>query len=256
VQFTDNDFPGYATPMEYEGWNLFWADEFGGNELNLENWTQANSGNWYNNELQYYKPENSVVGNGLLTITAKPEIIANHYYTSSRIWTHHKIFFKYGRIDIRAKLPYSKGLWPALWVMGENRDVVDWAQCGEIDIMELRGHTPNIISSTIHYKNSVGNPQNFPAKKHELSTGDYSDEFHVFSMIWDEYKIQFFVDDNLYNTVFHPKFNYYKNDNPFLKEFYILMNVAIGGNFGGNPDATTIWPQKKDVDYVSIFQKD
>lgn len=255
-QLTDNDFPGYVTPLEYEGWNLFWADEFSGTELNLEDWIQANSGNWFNNELQYYTPNNTEVGNGVLTITAKPEVMGGHNYTSSRMWTHHKVFFNYGRVDIRAKLPYSQGLWPALWMMGENRDTVGWAQCGEIDIMELRGHTPNTVSSTIHYKNAGGNNVHPTAKKYVLESESFDDEFYVFSLIWNEHKVEFFVDDILYNTIFHPNLNYLNNDNPFLKEFYILMNVAVGGNFGGNPDATTIWPQKMEVDYVRVFQKE
>ena len=256
IQLTDNDLPGYVTPMEYEGWTFFWGDEFGGDVLNLDNWTQANSGNWYNNELQYYKPENSVVENGLLTITAKPESIDNHNYTSSRMWSQHKAFFKYGRIDIRAKLPYSQGLWPALWMMGENKDVVGWPQCGEIDIMELRGNTPYRVTSTIHYKNSSGNHQYPPSYKYDLDSGNFNDEFHVFSMIWDEDKIQFFVDDNLFNTIIYSSLSYFNNDNPFFKDFYVLMNVAVGGDFGGDPDATTIWPQQMDVDYVRVFQKE
>lgn len=255
VQLTDNDFPGYATPMEYKGWNFFWADEFGGNELNLENWTQANRGNWYNNELQYYKPENTGVENGLLTITAKPELIYNHNYSSSRIWSEHNVFFKYGRIDIRAKLPFSQGLWPALWMMGENKDEVGWPECGEIDIMELRGAIPNVVGATVHYRNAAGNHQYVVTNKYTLSNGDFSDEFHVFTMIWDEHKIKFFVDDNPYVTIFFSSLNFNNNNNPFLKDFFILMNVAVGGNYGGNPDATTIWPQKMEVDYVRIFQK-
>jgi beta-glucanase (GH16 family) len=169
--------------------------------------------------------------------------------------SEHKVFFNYGRIDIRAKLPFSQGLWPALWMMGENRDVVGWSECGEIDIMELRGHTPNQISSTIHFKNSAGSHQFPTSKKKKLSFGDYSDEFHVISMEWDEYKIQFFVDDQRYSTIFHNNFSHYNDSNPFRKEFYILMNVAVGGDFGGNPNNSTIWPQTMEVDYVRVYQK-
>ena len=256
VRLTDNDFPGYATPMEYEGWNLFWADEFGGNELNLENWTQANRGNWYNNELQYYKPENTVVENGLLTITAKPETINNHNYSSSRMWSEHKAFFKYGRIDIRAKLPFSQGLWPALWMMGENKYEVGWPECGEIDIMELRGAIPNTVGATVHYRNAAGNHQYVVTNKYTLSNGVFSDEFHVFTMIWDEHKIKYFVDDNHYITIFFSSLSFNNNNNPFLEDFYVLMNVAVGGNYGGDPDATTVWPQTMEVDYVRVFQKE
>jgi len=178
VQLTDNDYPGYATPMVYEGWNLLWADEFGGNKLNQEYWTQENRGNWYNKELQYYKSENSTVKDGLLTIAAKPELIDNHNYSSSRMSSKHKIFYKYGRIDIRARLPFSQGLWPAFWMMGENRDKAGWPECGEIDIMELRGGIPNTVGATVHYKNSAGNHQYVTTNKYTLTNGDFSDEFH------------------------------------------------------------------------------
>lgn len=261
VQLTDNDFPGYATPMEYDGWNLFWADEFGGETLNLDNWTPIvgngcpNLCGFGNNEKQYYRVENMEVSNGLLAIHARKEDFQNNHYTSSRITTVDKVFFKFGRIDIRAKLPYSQGLWPALWMMGQNRNTAGWPTCGETDVMELRGAIPNTVGATLHYKNSAGKHQYVTTDKYILSNGDFSDEFHVFSMIWNEHKIEFFVDDNHFITIYFSSLNFNNSDNPFLKDFFILMNVAVGGNYGGDPDATTVWPQKMEVDYVRIFQK-
>ena len=121
--------------------------------------------------------------------------------------------------------------------------------------MELRGAIPNTIGSTLHYKSAGGQHKNTPVKTHVLNKGNYSDEFHVFTMIWNNHKIEFFVDDIRYNTIFFTSMNFYNNKNAFLKDFFILMNVAVGGNYGGNPDASTLWPQKMEVDYVRVFQK-
>ena len=261
-QITDNDFPGYLTPKSYDGWKLLWADEFGGETLDLDKWNVI-VGNgcpslcgFGNNEFQYYRAENIELVNGLLTIHALKEDFQDRHYTSARILTQDKFFYTFGRMDIRAKLPYSQGLWPALWMMGQNKKTVGWPECGETDVMELRGAIPNTTSSTLHYKNASGKHQNTAVKKHVLEEGNYSDEFHVFTTIWNEHKIEFFVDDIRYHTVFFSSMNFYNNTNSFLKDFFILMNVAVGGNFGGNPDSSTQWPQKMEVDYVRVFQKE
>lgn len=256
IEFTDNEFEGYVTLKNKEDWKLIWSDEFSGTEINLDAWNIEDRGNWYNEELQYYTPDNATVDQGLLTIVAKPEERNGHHYTSTRMQTKHKVHFTHGWIDIRAKLPYSKGLWPALWMLGENIDEVSWPKCGEIDIMELRGHKPNEISSTIHFKNKGGNHQFPSAKKKQLFSGDFSTEFHVFSMYWNKYRVDFYVDDIKYNTIFFSSLNFHEDENPFLKEFYVLMNVAVGGVFGGDPNSTTVWPQKMDVDYVRIYQEE
>ena len=260
-QLTDNEFPGYTTPMEYEGWKRIWSDEFGGESLDKNNWTPI-VGNgcpekcgFGNNELQYYREENMELGDGQLTIHVLQETFGTNQYTSSRIMTKDKFFFLYGRVDIRARLPYSQGLWPALWMMGQNREEAGWPECGEIDIMELRGGIPNKVGSNLHYANAQGKHQNAGAKTFELDQGNFSDEFHVFSMIWDDQKIEFFVDDVKFNTAFFSSLNIGTMENPFRKDFYLLMNCAVGGNYGGNPDETTQWPQQMQLDYVRIFQK-
>lgn len=260
-QHTDNSYRGYVTPRSYEGWELFWADEFDGNELDKTSWTPV-IGNgcpelcgFGNKELQYYTEENLTIDNGLLTIEAREETIDTNHYTSSRIMTRDKVHFTYGRIDIRAKLPYSQGLWPALWMLGQNHMEVKWPHCGEIDIMELRGSIPNKVGANIHYANRKGWHQSVNASYHMLEEGNYSDEFHVFTMIWDEDKAEFFVDDVLFKTVNLHELNIVNKENAFHKPFYLLFNVAVGGHYGGNPDETTIWPQRMEVDYVRVFQK-
>lgn len=268
ITIFDNDleeiiynYEGYSTPKEYDGWTSVFADEFSGTMLNEEYWNPV-IGNgcpslcgFGNNEKQYYRKENIEIDSGLLTIHALKQEYESNYYTSARLNTKDKIYFFFGRVDIRAKLPYSQGLWPALWMQGQDDNMVGWPERGEIDIMELRGNQPNVVSSTVHYKNASGNHYHPPSKTHTLSQYDYSDEFHVFSIIWNKYKIEFFVDDERYNVVFFSSQNFYQGNNPFLEPFYILMNVAVGGNFGGDPDTTTIWPQKMEVDYVRVFQK-
>ncbi len=256
-EYTDNDYPGYVTKLHQEdqGWELMWKDEFGGNELNEDYWWLPDSGNWYNEELQYYRPQNASVSEGQLTITADEENYNNHDYVSARMNSRNRVYFKYGKIEFRVKLPYGQGLWPALWLQGNELYDLGWPKRGEIDVMELRGHTPNTVSSTIHYADLSGDHQYPTSKKYTLDNGDFSDEYHVISMIWDEYKIKFYVDDVLFNTIFHNNINFYNNQNPFRESFYIIMNVAVGGNFGGDPDASTEWPQTMQVDYVRVYKK-
>lgn len=255
-------FPGYISPETYEGYKLVWSDEF--NIQFYEGyWTLLDTDGcpdkcgFGNNELQYYRPENAKVDNGLLTITAREENYFGHSYTSARMNTKDKIEVRYGRIDIRARLPEGKGIWPALWMMGANRAEVGWPEAGEIDIMELRGSTPYRSCGTVHYQNANGNHANPGAKCFNLYSGrKYSDEFHVFSLVWDEEKIQWFLDDShAFNTVRYTDLNLGSNPNPFLKPFYFLMNVAVGGNYDGSPDDTTVFPQTMEVDYIRVFQK-
>ncbi len=255
IEFTDNDYPGYVTKLHQEGWTLILNDEFSGNKLNKNHWYVQDRGNWYNEEVQYYSPQNLKIENGLLTFIAKKENYKGSSYTSARINSRDKMVFKYGKIEFRAKLPYSKGLWPALWLQGNELYQLGWPKRGEIDIMELKGHIPNTISSTIHYADLSGNHKYPTSKKYTLPKGEFKDEFHVFTMKWDEYKLKFYVDDKLYNTIFHNNFHYYNNKNPFKYPFYVIMNVAVGGNFGGDPDATTVWPQTMDIDYVRIYKE-
>jgi beta-glucanase (GH16 family) len=243
---------GYSTPMSYPGYTLVWNDEFNGNNLS-NNWTnELGTGNWGwgNNELQYYTTQNHTVANGFLKITAKEQNLAGSAYTSTRIKTQGLRSFRYGRIDIRAKLPKGKGLWPALWMLGENISSLGWPACGEIDIMELvggAGSNDRTVHGTLHWDD---NGHQYYGSSSVLSSGNYWDEFHVFSIEWDAQTIKWYRDDILYTTA---------NINAtalseFQEEFFFIFNVAVGGNWPGNPDATTVFPQHMYVDYVRVFQ--
>ena len=195
---------GYATPFSYDGMTLVWNDEFIGTQLNEDDWSfEIGDGcdispdlcGWGNNELQYYKEENCWVEGGLLHIEAREEEFGGRAYTSSRIHTQNKQGFKYGRIDIRAIMPEGQGLWPALWMLGTNITSVGWPKCGEIDIMEMIGGSgrENYVSGNAYWDdNGKANQPN----GYTLDEGFLSDKFHVFSIIWDEVGIKWFVNDD------------------------------------------------------------
>jgi len=251
---TDNT--GYSTPMTYPGYTLVWSDEFSGNALDLNTWNQEignGSGGWGNNELEYYtnSPKNCFLSNGNLIIEARKEAIGGFNYSSTRMTTQNKKTFKFGRIDIRAKLPVSKGMWPALWMLGSNITSVGWPACGEMDIMELIGTYPGRVSATMHWKNS-GGAHASKGSNYNLPSGDFSQQYHVFSMVWSQDLIKCYVDDQLYVTVTAADAgtaNY-----PFNADQFFIFNVAVGGQWPGPPDATTPFPQRMFVDYVRVFQ--
>jgi beta-glucanase (GH16 family) len=252
---------GYTTPLSYSGYTLVWNDEFNGTSLSSD-WIQESgngSSGWGNNESQYYRAENTSVSDGFLTITAKQENFSgfDFEYTSSRIKTQGVQNFKYGRIDIRAKLPYTQGLWPALWMLGENITSVSWPACGEIDIMELiggDGYNDATVHGTAHwYDPSICSNQNplchaLYGQANSLSSGIYNDEFHVFSIIWTSSSIKWLRDDIQYNEM------NISNLSAFHNNFFFIFNVAVGGDWPGYPDVSTVLPQTMVVDYVRVFQ--
>ncbi|MCC7506214.1 MAG: family 16 glycosylhydrolase [Saprospiraceae bacterium] len=249
---------GYTTPETYPGYNLVWADEFNGAALDLSNWTfemgdgcPGNCG-WGNQELQYYREDNTSVKDGYLVISAKRQNYGNREYTSSRLITKGKRQYKFGRVDIRAALPEGQGLWPALWMLGSNIDAVGWPACGEIDIMELSGNLPNRVVGTVHYGANVSQHQYISESKYLSGNANFQDEFHVFSIIWEVDKIQFLVDDEVYHTITPASLN--GAAYPFNKNFFFIFNVAVGGTFPGNPDGSTPFPQHMIVDYIRVFQ--
>jgi len=250
---------GYETPESYVGYNLVWADEFDRDTLNLADWTYEigdgcpNLCGWGNNELEYYREDNTSIVNGNLVITAKDQKFGSREYTSSRLITKGKKQFKFGRIDIRAALPEGQGLWPALWMLGSNIDAVSWPACGEIDIMELSGDLPNRVVGTVHYGPNDSQAQYNSMSKYLDGDDNFQDEFHVFSINWENNLIQFFVDDVLYHTITPASLN--GEAYPFNKNFFFIFNVAVGGDFPGNPDGSTPFPQHMIVDYVRVFQK-
>lgn len=246
---------GYTTPTTYPGFNLVWADEFNGTALDPAFWTQetgTGNGGWGNQELQYYRDDNTSLVDGHLVITAKKQNFGSSNYTSSRIVTKGKKNFKYGRIDIRAALPKGKGLWPALWMLGSNIDAVSWPSCGEIDIMELAGDIPNRTVGTVHYGANVASHQYKSQSKYLAGNANFQDEFHVFSLKWVADKIEFLVDDEVFYTV--TPATVAPAAYPFNKNFFFIFNVAVGGTFPGNPDASSPFPQSMIVDYVRVFQ--
>ncbi|PLW94234.1 MAG: hypothetical protein C0591_13150 [Marinilabiliales bacterium] len=232
---------------------LVWSDEFNytGNP-NPDKWNmETGGGGWGNNELQYYTEDNAYVDNGVLTITAKEESVGENDYTSSRITTQNKFDFQYGRIEARIKLPYGQGLWPAFWMLGENINTVGWPACGETDIMEMVGgvNSDNTVYCTLHWDNDGEHAEY--GKSYTLSSGIFADEFHVFSVTWDESEIIGYVDGNQYFAAdITPE-----QLSEFHQNFFIILNLAVGGNWPGSPDDTTIFPQTMEVDYVRVFQE-
>ena len=253
--FLPTNSSGYTTPNSYAGMTLVWADEFNGNQIDLNNWTHeiGNSG-WGNNELQYYtsSSDNSYVSDGNLIIEAKEESISGSSYSSARMITAGKQEFIYGRIDVRAKLPEGQGIWPAIWMLGADIFTDGWPACGEIDIMELVGHEPNRIHGTAHWGNQ-GNPSTYQGNGFTLSGGSkYSDEFNVFSIIWENDNIKWLMNDQEFFSI--SSANVTNTAYPFNDNFFFILNIAVGGNWPGSPDGSTVFPQRMYIDYVRVFQ--
>lgn len=246
---------GATSPTSYAGMNLVWADEFDAATVNKDFWnfeTGTGSNGWGNNELQYYREDNTSILNGHLVITAKKQKFGSSEYTSSRLTTKGKKAFKFGRIDIRAALPKGKGLWPALWMLGSNIDAVSWPACGEIDIMELTGDLPSRVLGTVHFGANTSQHQYITQPKYLSGNANFQDEFHVFSINWVADKIEFLVDNEVFHTITPASLN--GAPYPFNKPFFFIFNVAVGGNLPGNPDNLTGFPQHMIVDYVRVFQ--
>jgi len=242
---------GYTTPNQYTGYQLVWSDEFDAAQLNTNDWGFdlgngcPNLCGWGNNELESYNNTNVFLLDGSLIIEAKKE--GTNAYTSSKIKTKDKKTFKYGRIDIRAKTPTGKGIWPALWMLPQAEVYGGWPNSGEIDIMELVGNEPNKVYSTVHF--GPGPPSTYISKSLILTDAS---EFQVYSLIWTEDKMQFFVNDVIISEI--NKTDLGGKTYPFNEQFFFIFNLAVGGNWPGNPDATTYFPQWLIVDYVRVFQ--
>ena len=230
---------------------LVWEESFNGKKLNDKVWNfETGDGcpnlcGWGNNERQNYTATNHQLSKGKLIITAAKE---NNTYTSTRITTAGKKEFLYGRIETRAKLPVGAGIWPAFWMLGSNIKTVGWPKCGEIDILEYIGKDPHKIFTSLHTQDSHGNTIN--TKKTTIE--NIEDDFHTYAIDWTKDKIEFFV-DNTSVYVFEPEV---KNDNtwPYNQPFYFVINLAIGGNFGGPDVNDAIFPQKFIVDYIKVYQ--
>ena len=225
---------------------LVWQEEFKSDKLDESVWNfELGAGGWGNNERQFYTKDNHKLQGGNLIITAKKE---GEKYTSTRITTKTKKEFKYGRIEARAKLPTGQGIWPAFWMLGSNISEVGWPKSGEIDILEYVGKEPHTVYNTLHTQDSHGNSVN--SKKTIFETIEQG--FHVYAIDWTKEKIDFSVDDKVIYT-FNPA---EKNENtwPFDQPFFVIVNMAIGGNFGGPEVDDRIFPQEFVVDYVRVYQ--
>jgi beta-glucanase (GH16 family) len=252
---TDNS--GFTSPKSYPGYKLVWSDEFNEGKLRDSEWNyeKGTGGNgWGNNELEYYtsRPQNVFLSSGNLIIEARKEKYNGSDYTSTRITTQDKKEFTYGRIDIRAKLPVDHGLWPALWMLGGNISSVGWPKCGEIDIMELIGKNPSQVVGSFHWKKANGT-EGTANNSFKLSSGNFSQKFHVFSLVWSRDSLKILVDDTPYVKASRQDLS--DGAYPFDKPFFLIFNVAVGGDWPGPPDQTTHFPQHMFVDYVRVFQK-
>lgn len=230
-----------------QSWGLVWSDEFNGTTIDNTNWKfETGAGGWGNNELEYYtsRPENAVLHNGNLLIIARKEAYNGSSYTSARMKTQGLKNWTYGKIEARIKLPQTKGIWPAFWMLGENITNVSWPKCGEIDILE-HVNTETVINGTIHWDNNG----------HAQYGGDTPcdvEKYHTYGIEWDSQAIKWLLDGkkfweaNINNGI--------NSTSEFHQPFFILLNMAIGGNWPGNPDATSIFPDTMFVDYVRVYQ--
>lgn len=246
--------------IDADEWRLTWSDEFDGvvgQSVDPAKWTFdiGRGGNgWGNNEMQYYTDRASNVsldGDGNLVLTARYEAFNGANFTSARIKTQGLFSQQYGRIEARIKTPYGAGIWPAFWMLGNDITSVSWPQCGEIDIMELKGQQPTVAHGSLHGPGYSGGAA--ITKSYTLPNGRFDNSFHVFGVMWDENKIDFYIDDVLYNSVARDRVG--SNQWVFDDEFFIILNIAVGGNFVGLPTLQTVFPQMMTIDYVRAYQK-
>lgn len=248
---------GYSREALRAGFNLVWQDEFDGSEIDGFNWQHLIDGNGGgNNELQYYTKSkaNSFVKNGLLHIKAIERSTPLHgcNYTSARLHSRGQANWTYGRFDVRAKLPVQQGIWPAIWMLPKEETYGKWPQSGEIDIVETIGHEPKNVYGTIHYGPKW--PENLhTGDTTQTARGNVSQAFHLYSVEWDTEGIRWYLDDKLFAS--KTKKDIAPHKWPFDQPFYLILNLAIGGNWPGNPDKETVFPKYMFVDYVRVYQK-
>lgn len=246
---------GRCADEEPKVWELVWEDEFdgpAGQSPDPAHWRYDVGTGWGNAQLEYdtARPSNaSLDGSGHLVITARREDYMGRSYTSARINTMDRFAHTAGRFEARIQLPVGQGIWPAFWLLGADFPTVGWPTCGEIDIMEYRGQEPNLVHGSVHGPGYSGGAA--ITKRYELAGPGFQAGFHTFAVEWDFDHITWLVDDVPYHTVTPanlPAHGRWVFDHPF----FIILNVAVGGNFVGPPDATTIFPQKMLVDWVRV----
>lgn len=261
-----NPMSGSGTISEHL--ELVWSEEFDGETINESTWN-FNVGNgcphlcfWGNNELQYYKKENAFIENGYLVIEARKETVIDpvtgriHQYTSARLDTIGKLKVQFGRVEVRAKLPLGKGIWPAVWMLGEEWTLENaraWPSCGEIDIVELIGSEPSTVHGTVHAPfcyGSRGVTSHFSLPRNKT----FSEDFYVFAVEWTTEYIAWFVNDQLYHVVTRREMESRGCIWVFDKPFHIVVNVAVGGYWPGPPDDTTVFPARMYIDYIRVYR--
>lgn len=237
---------------------LVWADEFDKTGLpDSTKWAYEVGGNgWGNNELEFYtnrRSENARVENGKLIIEARKEAYQGKNYTSARLLTKGKNDWAYGRIEAMAKLPKGVGTWPAVWMLGKNISTAGWPKAGEIDIMEHVGFDEGVVHGTVHTE--AYNHSKKTEKGKAVTVKDVTTAFHLYAIEWTADQIDFFVDDQKYYSVQKSALGSTEAEWPFDQPFYLILNVAVGGNWGGQKGVDeTIWPQRMEVDYVRVYQ--
>ena len=242
-----NNKPSSSDSTNYE---LVWSDEFNGNAVDTTSWNFETGGSgWGNHEQEYYQRANATVSDSNLVIEGRREDLefpeAVYHYTSSRMTTKGKHEFLYGKIEARIKIPVGQGLWPAFWMLGANIDKVDWPACGETDIME-HINTDSLLYGTLHWDN------NGHVQKGDTLVFTPS-EYHIYAVEWDEQSIRWYVDDKKYHEVdIHDNVN---STEEFHKPFFILINLAIGGDWPGQVIDDAVLPARMYVDYVRVYKK-
>ena len=233
--------------VAHADWKLVWADEFDGDELDLSKWThETGNDGWGNNELENYTKDqkNSYLQDGNLIIEAIQEDDGS--YTSARLNTQGKFDTSFGKFEMRAKLPFGKGMWPAFWLLGTGSD---YPACGEIDIMENIGSEPNVVEGSTH-------GEGFDTSSDYSDDDGFVDDYHTYAAIWSPGQIEFLVDNNVYTTVTSDDVGNEGGYWPFDDvSMYIILNLAVGGDMPGSPDASTHFPQQYVIDYVRVYQE-
>lgn len=255
-------FSTLALHSQEPAWSLVWADEFDqadGTAPSGSRWTYDLGGDgWGNNELQTYtnRRTNSWVENGRLIITARKERFTGadnraRDYTSARLKTQGRFSWTYGRFEARMKLPRGQGIWPAFWMLGTNAPSVGWPECGEIDIMENIGREPRTVHGTVHgpgYSggNGIGHGTALP------TNAVFADDFHLYAVEWTTNRIRWSVDNQTFFTV-TPSSLPAGTTWVFTAPQFLILNLAVGGSWPGNPDATTVFPQRYEIEYVRVY---
>jgi beta-glucanase (GH16 family) len=241
-----------GSPSAPAPWQLMWSDEFDAAVLDTTKWSIQTGNSFGTGQADYdtARPENVALSGGNLVLTARSESYAGASFTSGRLDTSGKFSQKYGRFEARIRLPVGQGMWPAFWLLGDDFDQIGWPDCGEIDTMESRGADPTSIAGSLHGPGGYTYSQAF-----SLAGGaTFSADYHVFAIEWEPGVVRWYVDDDLYETRsadLFPRTQAWVFDHPF----FVILDLAVGGNYGGPPDATTPFPQSMMVDYVRVYAR-